>query len=143
MKKKTTKPKLNVRLLRRIQKAILKHPDQFEMAGYFIENLYMPKGTIPAGGCGTAACIAGWAIHITRGNKTVETSSHHRKNYPHPRTEAMNVLGITQDELDRHKLFYSDKWPEPFRGRYHNAKTPLQRSKAAVARIELLIKKGK
>lgn len=53
-----TKPnKMNVRLLRRIQKQILKEPRQFQMESVFTDHLNVK---IPH--CGTAACIVGWAI---------------------------------------------------------------------------------
>lgn len=53
-----TKPKMNVRLLRRAQKAILKHPDQFLMGSYFSRwlDVYDRSGwNREPGGCGTAA----------------------------------------------------------------------------------------
>ena len=50
---------MNIRLLRRIQKQILKEPRQFHMEGLYTNNL---PWKIP--NCGTAACIFGWGIAL-------------------------------------------------------------------------------
>lgn len=71
---------MNTKLLRRVQKAILAHPDQFEMWLLFQPTLYFNHDplalyTMPAGGCGTAACIGGWAIHLAGKHKTLKQSA--------------------------------------------------------------------
>ena len=140
-KTKPRKPKLNVRLLRRIQKHILEEPKRFFM-GWFIARgkpgtrRFTDMGTawlvptdlpgrVPP--CGTAACIAGWANLFTG----------HR---PEAHRMAQKELGITQAQGT--SLFNAHYWPDPFEQKYRAAKTPLQRAKIAAARIEHLITKG-
>ena len=48
------KSKLNVRLLRRIQKKITKHPELFDMSSWSHET-----------SCGTSCCIGGWALILS------------------------------------------------------------------------------
>lgn len=59
MKKKTNP---NIVLLRKIQHLILAKADQFQMSSVFSRYL---DNNAEAGGCGTAACIAGWVLHLT------------------------------------------------------------------------------
>jgi hypothetical protein len=56
------KLKMNTQLLQKVKQNILDHPDQFYMGGFF--SAYTANGK--AGGCGTAACIAGWAVYLHR-----------------------------------------------------------------------------
>ena len=139
---KSTK-KLNVKLLRKIQKHILEEPRRFFM-GDFIEKgrsgsmIPSDNGTeqvIPA--CGTVACIAGWAC-LFNGLRKPNLM------------KAKALLGLP-DSLDRPDwwtngnggaLFYDDKWPTKFRTPYGKAKLPMTRAKIAAARIEHLIATG-
>lgn len=50
---------MNVKLLRRIIKAIKKEPGQFDMRSWFTRQRGIPN-------CGTAACIGGWAVALTK-----------------------------------------------------------------------------
>ena len=53
-----TNPK-TVNLLRKVQKQILLEPRQFDIQHWFT---MFPKNVTRVPNCGTAACIAGWAI---------------------------------------------------------------------------------
>lgn len=138
--KKTKKRKLNVRLLRRIQKHILEEPRRFFMSGLLLrikskaqwmhekQRSFDMASTPPS--CGTTACIAGWALVLTDNEKT-------RANRL---SKAAELLGIHPNNTG--PLFLSECWPSPFSLRYANAKTPKQRVKVAVTRIDWLISHG-
>lgn len=136
---KATKPKLNVKLLRKIQKHILEEPRRFMMASYVRwgkpgaripreQRLPDQSHIFPA--CGTTACIAGWA-NILSGEPPYRAAD--------PRL-AVKRLGIKAEQAV--PLFADLAWPDPFRDRYRKAKTPAQRAKIATERIEHLISYG-
>lgn len=127
---KSNTPKLNVRLLRRIQKHILEEPKRFEMEACVIrgkpgERVWTANEVIPA--CGTAACIAGWACILTDSNKTGDMIN-----------RARQLLGLSTSE----RVFYDSSWPEPFKTRYRNCETARGRARAGADRIEHLITTG-
>lgn len=133
---KSTKSKLNVKLLRRIQEHITKEPKRLFMAWYITKG---EPGALFAGDedkpaqlppCGTAACIAGWAILLS--DKELEAERNGFSSTAGP------LLGIE----DTGSVFLADEWPHPFRERYRKAVTRKARAKIAVARIEHLITKG-
>lgn len=126
------KNKINIRLLRRIQKAILKHHRQFDMSYWFTGRDATGK---PAGGCGTAGCIAGWAVHLARKNKTLAAT---RAEVESAAAEARQLLGLGAIEAGR--LFFSEHWPSDLHTRYVNAKTSYLAARAAATRIERFIK---
>jgi uncharacterized protein YqiB (DUF1249 family) len=129
---KPTKPKLNVRLLRKVQKAILKHANQFRMEWW--TDCVDSKGN-PAGGCGTAACIGGWAIMLGKRFKTVEAVA-----------EISGVDSAAADLLHVSRLsplFFLEDWPTEYRRLYWEARTAKAAARAAVRRIDHFIKTGK
>lgn len=132
-----SKPKkLNVRLLRRVQKAILKHPWQFEMSWWFDNTLHLSRSTLEPKGCGTAACIAGWAVHLTSGNKKLsQTRTLHGDAY-----DAEDLLGLSCDQSC--SLFNTGGWPSYFATAYRQATNPETRAKVAARRIEHFISTG-
>lgn len=103
---------MNVKLLRKVQKAILAHPDQFSMYEWFPP--YLDNGAI-AGGCGTAACVAGWAVHCKRRGKTLKKTKEltRKKNI---NSAAQKALGLT--DLQASSLFHLDNWPIRFQERW-------------------------
>ena len=134
--------KLNVRLLRRIQKHILEEPRRFQMGAAVIRagnpkqwKLIAPtfahdaSKTMPP--CGTAACIAGWADILSGGSGNGWTV----------RERAATKLGVPAGfSWLGHPLFDDNSWPQPFRTRYRAAKTPQARAKIAAQRIDHFIK---
>ena len=104
---KAKSPKLNVRLLRRIQRHILAEPKRLDMRSWLImyskqqatENSSIPR-------CGTVACIAGWAVALTR--KVI-------KNDAYIQYMASKELGLGHEEDDN--LFLPSTWPSPWRER--------------------------
>lgn len=126
---------MNTTLLKKVKAAILKHPDQFEMENLFqhdLKGLYMH-----AGGCGTAACIAGWTYHILLGPKMVKTSHKHAIRNAHDVWDKANAALKLQDAG---QLFYTWRWPVKYQVRYREAQTPLARAKAAASRIDHFLK---
>lgn len=141
MKSTKKNPKLNVKLLRRIQKHILEEPRRFFMDWFIAKGTPGKKDfkvttdawrggwdlakSVPA--CGTAACIAGW-VNLFTGHK------------PNAYELARKELGITKNQAIQ--LFNSGLWPEPYDLRYEHAKTPRRRASIACKRIEHFIKTG-
>lgn len=128
---------MNVALLKKVRSAILAHPDQFEMKDFFQGSLKLNRRRVPAGGCGTAACIGGWALHLTTKEKTLAESriaAHGLWVW----TDAARVLGISFDEAGA--LLDVREWPEQFRTRYNKAKSVRPRARAAADRISWFIK---
>jgi len=130
------KRKLNVRLLRKIQKHITEEPRRFFMTWYkahgtpgqqFDADWSDLAKSVPD--CGTAACIAGWANGLT-GAKYYDWDDAWR---------ASKQLGLS---IDSDYLFINYMWPKPFCARYAVAKTPKQRAKIACQRIDYLIETG-
>ena len=147
MKSTKTKPKLNVKLLRKIKAHILEEPRRFFMEWYVAtgrpgarrftsrhaDAADLPK-TVPP--CGTAACIAGWAILLSEKKKADELDY----NYSGDTVDiASDLIGLPFGYYPR-QLFNNHGWPEPFSSQYKNAKTPRARAKIAAERIEHLIK---
>jgi hypothetical protein len=128
---------MNVKLLRKIQKHILAEPKRFIMGAWIqrrthnvdfscdIANL-TPRTIFPD--CGTAACIAGWAILLSRGIEY---------NPEMPRIEAKHLLKI-QTPQDS-KLFQVAAWPIALRKRFRKAKRRETAAKIAAERIDLFI----
>ena len=118
--KRKPKRKMNVKLLRRIQRWLmrLRHPEHFDM------NSFGEKGN-----CGTSYCIAGKALQL-KGYELGEGDFYSPKG-KRVRIEdtAASLLGLTLDEASR--LFYQSNWPPEFRG----DRTPQE----AVRRIEHFI----
>jgi hypothetical protein len=140
-----TKPKLNVRLLRKIQRYILKEPRRLVMS-----RLILKKGDpLPEdhnddfGKCGTAACIAGWALLLS-GRKPFKGE----RGEENDAGTAAKVLGVKYETCGNsdhpgNKLFWVFNWPYKFRIRYNQAKTAFARAKATSLRIDYFIKHRK
>lgn len=117
---------MNVRLLRRIEKRILKEPGQFDMGDWLRRGL--PKDKLHP--CGTEACIAGWACILS---KKVPRS------YLHVQEVATKLLGISP--YGAQCLFVPTFWPNKF-GTVSASFNPGTKAYArnAVRRIEHFIK---
>lgn len=139
------KTKLNVKLLRKIQKHITEEPRRFFMSWFIAKADTQEEWSDLAASeddlskepppCGTAACIAGWANLLTRGPKDEVSNT----------ARATRILGIELVDYTKtplHPLFDSQGWPTPFARNYNKAKTPKQRAKIACQRIDHLIKYG-
>lgn len=132
----STKSKLNVTLLRKIQAHILEEPRRFIMDD--LVRYGLPGDKFSADNdtqqtfaeCGTAACIAGWALLLS--GIRIDGGDYLNR--------ASDLLRISDDH---ESLFIAELWPEPFKRRYARAGRPATRAKIAAARIEHLITTGK
>lgn len=124
---KTEPNKMNVRLLRRIQKQILKEPRQFQMWDVFSDHA--DDFAIP--NCGTAACIAGWAITITS-----KTNPAKAANIINSYRKAGTELGLEEWQADM--LFNFGRWPAQFQKTSREGTRAFARQ--AVRRIDHFIK---
>jgi hypothetical protein len=117
---------MNVRLLRRIQRQLLKEPDSYD------QNAYVDTHTTDDGVCHTRACISGWACLLS--GKSVNDI---RFSFG----VAQQLLGLTYEQADR--LFSpiegSTDWPERYARQYLEAKTPRGKARAGFRRIEHFI----
>lgn len=105
---------MKIRLLRKVQKAILAEPELFDMS----EN---------------HKCIAGWAAWVDTGNLNPLTFDQYAQ-----------LLGMDDRLMEPERLFYVNNWPKRFRNAYRKAVKPLTRAKVAVARIDdFIATKGK
>lgn len=127
-------PKLNVPLLREVQKQILNEPTTFFMRNWMT---FGPKGThwIDDGGsrqeftaCGTAACIGGWAICLT------DKSTNSIPRYV--AEKAQNLLGLPNQHL-----FSVSTWDDDLAKKYSRARNNECRAAAAAEMIERVIQR--
>jgi len=121
---------MNVKLLRKIQKAILKEPRRFEMGewGMRLELGDVPDRHMPP--CKTLACIAGHADLLTHPRlfqRAVNDDDHNAI-----RVRAQEQLGLT----DRQAEILFTEWDDA----YDKLTTPLQRARWAVKRIDKFIR---
>ena len=138
---------MNVKLLREVEKRILAEPRRFDMMTFGDK---LDKEAIEALGeeappCGTVACIAGhvdWMTHPRLFAASVAIDRFARDDSIVER--AAKELGLNRFELSQDtyagRLFFDDEWPKKFQAAFSKAKTPLQRAKVAVKRIEHFIK---
>lgn len=99
---------INVKLFRQIKKRILDEPRQFDMSMFFNTDPYMD---IP--NCGTAACIAGWAITLSKTPDKKPSTASHAYHYSGDILDgACKELGISPSQGER--LFFDLHWPRPY-----------------------------
>ena len=115
------KRKLNVKLIRAIQKKIREVPEQFNMIDWFSSGPGIPN-------CGTAACIAGWAMTIHWRMSPV-LAKQKRFSLLSEFGYAMRLIGISREQAET--VFYSDNWPDEVSG--------MDESKAAIKVLNMLI----
>lgn len=144
---------LNIRLLRRVQKQILKEPRQFLMSNWFVdegEDAEFPGNDIAKKipNCGTAACMAGWTISLSAKKNPRETRAGIKIGYEQIGNKAARLLGMKLTREDRlglsyppswGNLFVVQDWPDSFKAKWYKARTPLKRAKVASARIDAYI----
>ncbi len=134
---------LNVKLLRKVKAQILKEPAQFAMtkwftrdiaqANEFAEVLDIRRRVIP--NCGTAACIAGWAVAIHKeSNPELVARSYYM---PYDANDALDL-----DDDNSHLLYHVARWPRKFLERWRRARSMAARARVAADRIEHFIATG-
>lgn len=132
---------MNKELLLKIKEQILREPKQFVMGTWFTpfpadsdggdlwDNIKVPN-------CGTAACIAGWAIALHEGKAPSEVTGAIIKaeNYL---IKAENYLDIEMEDAE--DLFYADHWDNDLQDRWDFAKSLEERAQIAAERIDQFI----
>ena len=134
---------MNIELLRAVKRIILERPSQFNMDWWFSSA---DSTGMPAGGCGTAACIGGWAYVLTKRPKSKSLkglldasiySSIYRNNTVMNNGDFKLLLGLTLEQSER--LFAETEWPKRFRSRCVPGDAR-KNAKLAADRIEHFIK---
>lgn len=138
---------MNTRLLRKVQKAIMKEPRRLNMSyfGREVDHNMHPEIYPP---CNTQGCIAGHVLWITHPRVFLRAIA---KDDYIISDRARQDLQLTTEQSNR--LFYFKSWgvvedgqgnllgwSEKFEDRYNMAATPLGRAKVVVDRIEHFIK---
>jgi hypothetical protein len=102
---------MNTELLLQVKTAVLRFPENVDMAGW-------TDGELIAAGpkCGTTGCIAGWALAIHRGSYDDDD-----KMMGATHDEAVKVLDLGHHQAQ--SLFHVDGWPKPLETRYLQSET--------------------
>lgn len=132
------KMKLNVKLLRKIQRHILAEPRRYDQNAIFTRGLtpgdiYEEGHVVPS--CGTIACIGGWAGALSKQKRPTDWN-----NYENTLRFAQRVLRLDDRQATRLFAGTGGGWPERFDTAYEKAKTPRGRALVAVRRIDHFIK---
>lgn len=109
--------KINKKLWLRVKKYIQAEPRRFHMPKWMIEN----DSVAP---CGTAACLAGTAIILTRFGLTKQAKIKRALRIGLDPSQCFclgqKLLGLTMAQSNH--VFKGDSWPLPFRLAYCRAK---------------------
>lgn len=123
--------KLNVKLLRKIQRHITEEPRRFVMSNWMrrgspgaIITDFASQQPIPD--CGTAACIGGWALLLS--------GEDYNSAIINTEGKATKILGIEGLEAPG-RLFGVSQWGK-FKKRFEKARRPETRAKIACERID-------
>lgn len=115
---------MNTKLLHRVALAILDEPTKFDMQLFVAENENSP--------CGTTACIAGFAVAMSRGLASLRSLFGIDIE-----SSAQNIIGLSDRTADR--LFYKPLWPVDFYQAYNDAENAYERAEIAFWRIQHFI----
>jgi len=121
---------MNTRLLRKVKKAILEHPENTDM-GYWV------KHDDSLAECGTVGCIAGWVwakADIENLRKLPQVLSWDHRAL----TSAKRLLDI--GSVQANSLFYVANWPSNFERAFNNRVTRQAKARIVADRIDHFIK---
>lgn len=130
---------LNTELLLKVKEQILKEPLQFIMGNWFQTKHEIVQEPIP--NCGTAACIAGWAIAIhnqMNPAKACAAVSNHEFKWHSSEFIADDILDPKGD-ITVSNLFYVDRWPYQLAFDFRNSEDPVRRAQLAAQAIDMFI----
>lgn len=140
---------MNVDLLIRVRYKILDEPRQFVMQRFFATSMRIDSDSeTPEGlrdisrevpNCGTAACIAGWALTLSRteSHRPIDAAEYYMYRTHLP---ARVELGLTS--LQAQRLFYVTGWPWEFQKRWEETRDVVERARIAADRIDHFIATG-
>lgn len=124
---------MNTKLLLEIKQDILEHPKRFRMDKFVVAI----DSIAP---CGTAACIAGFAVIRNQERwwrgwaKTGRKLINKGENV---QILAGQLLGLDEEQEER--LFFTEYWPDKFREAYGMAETREHSAEIAAQRIDHFI----
>jgi len=122
--------KETVRLLRRIQKHVLKEPRRLVMRSWA-----KPSREVR---CGTVGCIAGWAVMLTTpGVRKSVKSGMNNFNWSFLGKRALRI-----GDKRAHALFHSEYWPSDYYERLVETRSQEDYANVTVERIEHFIRTG-
>lgn len=122
---------MNVKLLRKVQKFILEEPRRFNMSSWIVPLDDWLDDRPP---CGTALCIAGAVYAIGKNLRLNRTS------VVGDLVEAFASDHLDLNQEESRRLFFAGNWPLRFNRMYYYGRTPLDRAKVGVERIDYFIK---
>jgi hypothetical protein len=131
---------MNVELLRKVEKHILEEPKRLYMRSWIVREDHARVLITHVGEtrgfaqCGTAACIAGWAVLLSHENTENELRLGMDVYY-----EARTLLGLNTHEADR--LFDPIGWPRMFDAGTRDDGSEIA-AETTVERIEHFIETG-
>lgn len=99
--------KMNTKLLNKIIRHIREKPKRFNM------KVLARKSRLTT--CGTAACIAGWAVLLTRADKQDKKSFHSLIDSGLVSFWYAGASAIGLDQEEARQLFEAYNWPERYR----------------------------
>lgn len=144
---------MNIDLLLKVKARILAAPSQFVMNisyanPHTIRDQRSLFGKAPSDdidrdtieNCGTAACIAGWAVAITRDANPKSMWDQYDDLWDPVQSIAAAELGLEPRQCGN--LFHISGWPRKFRERWYDATTLEHRALIAADRIDHFIATG-
>lgn len=126
---------MNTKLLNKIIRHIREKPKRFDMKILAKKSRLTP--------CGTAACIAGWAVLLTRADKQDKKSFHSLIDSGLLSFWYAGASAIGLDQEEARQLFETYNWPTRYRAPFNRAEHLGHHRKAveiAVRRIRHFIK---
>lgn len=143
---------MNTRLLRKVQRVILREPARLCMGGWLSVMSGLTNHEGPS--CGTVGCIAGWAALLDKPRMRSYrdmAASVNRFDGRSTKEQAKDALGITEEQSER--LFHVGGWPAKYSEAYKNSDPDFKagaeawfrtlnrrRARIAAARIERFIR---
>lgn len=126
---------MNVTLLKKVKRAILREPKRLCM--YYWLDVDPTPSRAPS--CGTVGCIAGWtAILAKRKSGSIRLTAHQFIGGATASVVAECALKLSHGQARR--LFHLGEWPVKLGEEYENARTHRQHAQIAAKRIDLFIK---
>lgn len=111
------KTKINVKLLRKVQRTIVAEPLRVDMTIWAAPSEYSNQSPP----CGAVGCIAGWAmLHVSKRSLNIEARYIWELDPEANQDKAAELLSLSYDQARR--LFISDHWPTKFKNRLAFAK---------------------
>lgn len=123
--------KETVRLLRRVQRHILKEPRRLAMGVWANASASVY--------CGTVGCIAGWAVMLTRPSLQRAVRDRVDKVYD---WESVGRKALRISPERARSLFHNENWPTDYRNRLEETHLQKEYVDVTIERIEHFIQTG-